>query len=64
MKKILGWIQTKDRNEITYWVGLLMLFIGLAIYKSIPLALTITGGAMALESVLTSYLVAWINERT
>ncbi len=57
MKK---WFASLDRNEITYWVGLLMLFVGLSINVSIATALAIVGTAMAAESVITSYLASWI----
>ncbi len=53
-----------DRNEVTYWVGLAMLFAGLAWGVSAATALVVTGAAMALESVVTSYLATWLSMRT
>ena len=50
-----------DRNERVYWVGLGMLFLGLTINVSVATALIVTGSAMALESVVTSYLATWLS---
>ncbi len=58
------WMASLDRNEITYWLGLLMLFAGLAIRVSAATALVIVGAAMAAESVITSYLASWIASST
>lgn len=54
-------LKSLDRNEKTYWAGLLMIFIGLALSVSVATALIITGAAMALESVITSYLATWLT---
>ncbi len=54
------WLASLDRNEITYWLGLLMLFAGLTLRVSVETALVIVGAAMAAESVITSYLASWI----
>ena len=58
-----NWLQKQDRNELTYWVGLMMLFIGLCFSVSVATALAVVGGAMALESVLTSYVATWASEK-
>ena len=50
-----------DRNERVYWVGLGMLFLGLNIGVSVATALIVTGSALALEAVITSYLATWMN---
>ncbi|MDX9955719.1 MAG: hypothetical protein RBT75_16580 [Anaerolineae bacterium] len=55
------WLKSFDRNEVTYWVGLVMMFIGLTLGVSIETALVVTGSAMALESVITSYLATWLS---
>lgn len=60
MKRLVAWIQTLDRNEIAYWVGLIMLFVGLTLRVSIATALIVTGAVIALESVVTSYLSTWL----
>ena len=59
-----NWLRKQDRNELTYWVGLAMLFIGLCFSVSVATALAVAGGAMALESVLTSYIATWMSEKT
>lgn len=59
--KLLTYLNQLDKNERTYWLGMVMLFLGLCFYASVALALVIVGGAMAAESVLTSYLAAWMN---
>lgn len=60
---MITWLRSLDRNELTYWLGLLMLFIGLALSVSAATALIVVGAAIAGESVLTSYLAAWIGAR-
>jgi len=59
--KLWMYLKSLDPNQKTYWLGLLMLFVGLCISNSAALALAVVGGAMAAESVVTSYLAAWIN---
>ena len=54
-------LKSLDRNEVVYWIGLAMLFAGLALNVSVATALVITGGAMAAESVITSYLATWMG---
>lgn len=63
MKTVFTRLTSVDRNELTYWLGLLLLFIGLAVSVSAATALTIVGAAIAGESVLTSYLAQWIKTR-
>jgi hypothetical protein len=60
MKKIITWMQGLERTEVTYWIGLVMLFAGLCLLYSAPMALLTTGTAMATESVVTSYLASWM----
>lgn len=59
-----SFFQSLDRNEVAYWLGLLMLFAGLALSVSVATALMICGGVMVAESVLTSYLSSWLATRT
>ena len=59
-----NWLRSMDRNEITYWLGLLMLFIGLCLSKSAATALISVGAVMAVESVVTSYLATWMASST
>jgi len=55
-----NWLLSLERNEITYWLGLLMLFAGVAISVSTATALIVVGASMAAESVVTSYLATWM----
>ncbi len=55
-----NWLQSLERNEITYWLGLLMLLAGVSLSVSVATALVVVGASMAVESVLTSYLATWM----
>ncbi len=63
MKNLFVRLISIDRNELTYWLGLLLLFVGLTAGVSAATALTVVGAAIASESVLTSYLAQWIKAR-
>ncbi len=63
MKTFVTWLRSQDRNDLTYLLGLLMLFIGLAVSVSTETALIVVGAAIAGESIITSYLAAWIGAR-
>ena len=63
MKRVWAWWQALERSEKNYWLGLLMLFMGLTWSESIFVALTCTGAVIAIESVLTSYWVGWLASR-
>ncbi len=63
MKNLFVRLTSIDRNELTYWLGLLLLFIGLAAGVSAATALTVIGAVIVGESVLTSYLAQWIKAR-
>ncbi len=63
MNKLFSWLHSQDHNELTYWLGLVTLFVGLALGVSTATALTVVGAAIAGESVVTSYLAAWIGAR-
>ncbi len=54
------WLKSLERNEVTYWIGLFLLFVGLAILVSVAMALVVVGGVIAAESVITSYLAMWM----
>jgi hypothetical protein len=56
-------LRSLDRNEKTFWMGMLMMFIGLTWWASLFVALIVVGALMVGESVITSYLAAWINSR-
>jgi len=61
--RLMNWLRSGDRNDKTYWLGMLMLFVGLTWSASLFLALTVVGASMAIESVITSYMATWFNER-
>jgi hypothetical protein len=63
MKRFIAWLRTQDRNEKTFWMGMLMMFIGLTWWASLFVALAVVGAVMVLESVFTSYLAGWINSK-
>lgn len=56
-----NWILHLDANERNYWLGLLLLLVGLSWGVSIPTALTVVGAVLAGESVITSYMAQWIK---
>jgi hypothetical protein len=60
---LVPWLGTLDRNERVYWIGLLFLFIGLSLRVSVATAFVVVGAAMAVESVITSYLATWMSEK-
>ena len=55
------WLKSLNRNEVTYWVGLAMLFVGLTLSVSVATALVVIGAIVAAESVITSYLATWLS---
>lgn len=61
MKKYLFSLQ---RNELTYWLGLSLLFTGLGMRVSVATACCVIGTVIVVESVLTSYLATWMAIRT
>lgn len=63
MKRLWEFLQTTDRNESKFWVGLVLLFIGLGWGVSVTTACAAVGAALTVESMLTSYLAGWINSR-
>lgn len=58
---MLNFLRQQDRAELTYWLGLLLLFIGLSL-RDLSLALIVTGAIIAAESVITSYLAIWMSK--
>ena len=63
MKKIFSWLP-KERSEKIYWLGLILLFVGLTWSESLFRALTVVGAIMVVESVVTSYLAALLGSRS
>ena len=60
MKK---WFNSLEAIERNYWLGLALLFLGLAWGVSVATGLTVVGAVIAGESVITSYLAQWIKAR-
>ena len=60
---LFAWLRSLDPNQRNYWMGLFLLLIGLTFFASFPLALTVVGGVMAVESVITSYLAGLLKSR-
>jgi hypothetical protein len=56
-----AWLKSLDRNEVTYWLGLLLLFAGLAVRVSVETALIVVGAVLAVESVISSYMATWMG---
>ena len=63
MKNSFRRFRSLESYEQTYWLGLLMLFVGLTWSASLFMALIIVGAGMAIESVITSYLAAWLGSK-
>jgi len=63
MKRLFASWSALERSEKTYWLGLLLLFIGLSLGVSIATALIVIGAAIAAESVFTSYLAGVLKAR-
>jgi hypothetical protein len=61
--KLVTWLQSQDMNMRSYWLGLLLLFVGLAWGVSVATGLTVVGAVIIGESVLTSYLAQWLKRR-
>jgi hypothetical protein len=57
----MTWLQSLDRNEMTYWLGLLCLFAGIALRVSIATGLIVVGAVLVVESVASSYLSMWMG---
>lgn len=60
---MMDWIWKQDRHDLTYAAGCLLLFVGLSFSVSVATALVVVGAVLAFESVLTSYVAAWISTR-
>lgn len=63
MKRLSESWSALERFEKTYWLGLLILFIGVSLGISVATALTVIGTVIAAESVVTSYLAGILKAR-
>jgi hypothetical protein len=61
---LIAWLQSLDPNQRNFWIGLVMLFIGLTGLISVFMAFTVAGAVMVVESMITSYLAGLINSRS
>lgn len=61
--QLLSFLQSPERNELAYWLGLLLLFLGLSVGVSVATAFIVTGAIITGESVLTSYVASWLGAR-
>jgi hypothetical protein len=59
---MIKFLQQREQNELTYWAGLVLLFLGLCFEVSVARACVVVGGVLALESVVTSYIAIWKSE--
>ena len=59
----MSWLKSLDANERNYWLGLVLLLVGLSWGVSVATALTVVGAVLAGESVITSYMAQWIKAR-
>lgn len=59
---MISWLKSLESNEKTYWLGLGLLFAGLSLGVSVATAMIVIGAVMAAESVLTSYVVGWMDK--
>lgn len=62
-QRFLAWWRSLDSNVRNYWLGILLLFLGLAWGISVATALTVSGAVIAGESAITSYLAQWLKRR-
>ena len=60
----MNYLKSLDPNQLTYWLGMVMLFVGLSLSVSVATALIVSGGAIAAEAVITSYLAMWLARKS
>lgn len=53
------WLAALDKNLLAYWLGLVMLFIGLSLRVSTATALIVCGAVIAVVSIVNSYVILW-----
>ncbi len=63
LSALIAWLRSLERSEQTYWLGMIMLFVGLTWSVSVFVALIVVGAGIAIESVITSYLALWFGSR-
>ena len=55
-------VEKFDLNDIIYYLGLVMLFIGLALSVSIGTALSVVGAILAGVALANSYVRVWMSK--
>lgn len=63
MKSFFEFSRALDRNELTYWLGLGLLFAGLALGVSAATALSVCGAVIVLTSAASSFFMTWLSAR-
>lgn len=61
---MIKFFASADKSEIKYYLGLTVLFFGLAFSVSAATAAAVIGAIVVAESVVTSYLATWFSERS
>jgi hypothetical protein len=59
----MTWFKTLDRNDVMYFCGLTMVFVGLSLSVSVTTALIVVGAVMSLVSVVASFFVTGLAAR-
>ena len=60
---MLNFLRSLDKNEVSYWLGLILLFIGLRQGVSTATALVVVGSILTLVSIITSFFLTWLSAR-
>lgn len=61
--RLLVFLRAVDRNDLVFWLGLVLFFAGLSSGVSIETALVWTGGVLIVDGMTSSYLTAWLMTR-
>lgn len=59
-----SWVNALDRNDVMYFFGLAMVFVGLSLSVSVATALIIVGAVMSGVSVVASFFVTGLSARS
>lgn len=60
MKK---WFVEFDKNLLTYWLALAMIFVGLVLSVSVATALIVCGSILVTVSIANSYVALWFYRK-
>jgi hypothetical protein len=56
-------LKSLDPNQVTYWIGLCMIFAGLSLSVSVATALTVCGTVLVVTGTASSFFMTWLMER-